>query len=136
MLHGAVPASVLAKEFQRMDAFLICYDVTKDQSKGTNYHKVIEYISTGKVIISNNITTYQDLPDLVVMVQARDDNRELPKLFKEVMENLPLYNREQLYEKRKAFALNNTYEKQVERIGTYLESFLLKSENTLTSAQH
>ena len=131
-LHGAVPTSALAKEFQRMDAFLICYDVSKDQSKGTNYHKVIEYISTGKVIISNNITTYQDLQDLVVMVQARDDNRELPKLFKEVMQNLASYNREQLSEKRKAFALNNTYEKQVERIGGYLESFLLKAENTLT----
>ena len=119
-----------------MDAFLICYDVTRDQSKGTNYHKVIEYISTGKVIVSNNITSYQDMNELVVMVQARDDNRELPTLFKEVMENLPFYNREQLYEKRKTFALNNTYEKQVERIGTYLESFLQKSENTLTSAQH
>ena len=29
----------------RRDAFLICYDVDKDQSKGTNYHKTLEFIS-------------------------------------------------------------------------------------------
>ena len=50
----------LAKDIQQVDAFLICCDVDKDQSKGTNYHKILEFISTGKIIISNNFNVYQD----------------------------------------------------------------------------
>src|ERR1700730_2250466 len=68
-LHGPVRPEQLAREYPRMDAFLICYDVLKDTSKGTNYHKVMEYLSTGKVVISNNVTTYKNRPDLVQMVE-------------------------------------------------------------------
>ncbi|HEY6899248.1 MAG TPA: hypothetical protein VI233_01335, partial [Puia sp.] len=65
VLHGAIPTGDLAKEIHRMDAFLICYDINKDQSKGTNYHKIMEYLSTGKVVISNTVTTYKDRPGLL-----------------------------------------------------------------------
>ena len=58
LLHGMVNSEVLAKELRRMDAFLICYDVSKDQSKGTNYHKVMEYLVYGRYIISNKVTAY------------------------------------------------------------------------------
>jgi hypothetical protein len=68
-----------------MDAFLICYDIEKDQSGGTNYHKIMEYMCTGKVIIGNNITTYKNKPELVQMVNERDNNRELPALFDHVI---------------------------------------------------
>lgn len=53
VLHGTVSTEVLAKELRRMDAFLICYDVEKDQSKGTNYHKVTEYMAYNRLILSN-----------------------------------------------------------------------------------
>jgi hypothetical protein len=43
-----------------MDAFLICYDVEKDQSKGTNYHKVMEYLAYGRPIVSNTISMYRE----------------------------------------------------------------------------
>ena len=58
LLHGAIPSHKLAEELRRMDLFLICYDVQKDQSKGTNYHKVMEYLAYGNPIISNNISSY------------------------------------------------------------------------------
>ena len=66
----------LAVAYQNADAFLICYDVIKDQSKGTNYHKVLEFISTGKVVISNNITTYYNNPHFVQMVKESDNNKK------------------------------------------------------------
>jgi glycosyltransferase involved in cell wall biosynthesis len=136
ILHGAVSASSLAREFQRMDAFLICYDVLKDQSKGTNYHKVIEYISTGKVVVSNNITSYQGMRDLVVMVTERENNKELPALFREVIDHLPSYNNQSLFDHRKSFALNNTYQKQVERISALLERPLKNMETSLIKEEH
>ena len=116
ILHGVVPVSILAKQLQRMDAFLICYDVQKDQSKGTNYHKVMEYISTGKVIISNNISTYKNEPQLVLMVEERGHNNNLPVLFKKVIQSLDINNAVSLQTYRKKYAQENTYKAQLERI--------------------
>ena len=120
ILNGAVSTIELAQSFRAMDAFLICYDINKDQSKGTNYHKVLEYISTGRVVISNNITTYKYKPSLVQMVEERDHNKMLPELFKKITHELPLYNSLLLEQERKTFAANNTYLKQIERIDSIL----------------
>lgn len=116
ILHGPVPSAILAKAVHDMDAFLICYDVQKDQSKGTNYHKILEYLSTGKIVISNNITTYQHDPLLIAMIQERLHNRDLPGLFRNVIDNLHQYNSMDKQEYRIGFARDNTYTRQIKRI--------------------
>ncbi len=115
-LHGPVKPSVLASEIGKMDAFLICYDIEKDPSKGTNYHKIMEYLSTGKIIISNNVTSYVDYPDLVIMNASRKDNHDLPDLFLDTIKKLDYYNSIALQEKRINFAHSNQYPQQLERI--------------------
>jgi hypothetical protein len=122
VLHGAVPSAALAEEIHRVDAFLICYDIKKDQSGGTNYHKIMEYLSTGKVIISNNVTTYSGRPDLVQMVSSRENNEDLPRLFKAVVGRLEHYNSPDAQALRIAFARDNTYGNQVRRIEELLET--------------
>lgn len=116
VLHGPIHPHKLAEEFKRMDGFLICYDIIKDQSKGTNYHKVMEYLSTGKVVISNNITTYTNLPDLIVMNESRVNNDELPLIFKTVISNISHYNNQSLQDLRSNFAIGNLYAKKIEEI--------------------
>ncbi|GAB1397073.1 hypothetical protein MASR1M65_18520 [Saprospiraceae bacterium] len=116
VFHGPVKAAILPQEYRRMDAFLICYDIKKDQSKGTNYYKIMEFISTGKVIVSNNVTTYNGKPELLMMPESRENNKELPALFSEVINQLEFYNSTELKEKRISFALDNTYTRQIERI--------------------
>jgi hypothetical protein len=120
ILHGAVPANKLAQEFRNMDAFFICYDIEKDQSQGTNYHKIMEYISTGKVIISNNVTTFKDEPVLVKMIKERHSNAGLSSLFKATINDLKEQNSPDKQAYRINFARNNSYEKQVERISQIL----------------
>jgi len=122
ILHGPIPPVKLASELRRVDAFLICYNVQKDQSKGTNYHKVMEYLSTGKVIISNNITTYRDRPELVQMIPERDNNDSLPRLFTAVIGDIETYNADSLRETRYFYAVENTYQKQLDRIDSLLEN--------------
>jgi hypothetical protein len=116
VLHGTLGNRELAAAFFDMDCFLICYDIKKDQSKGTNYHKIMEYLSTGKVILSNNVTTYQHEPDLIQMSESRGNNDELPLLFKKVIAHLDDFNSNELRQKRIAFARDNLYCKQIERI--------------------
>jgi hypothetical protein len=121
-LHGVMNSRELARELNRMDAFLICYNILLDQSRGTNYHKVMEYLSTGKVIISNNITTYQEFPELIRMTTDREHNDNLPRLFNETIADLEKWNAIRLMNERRAFASNNTYDKQLRRIELILAS--------------
>ncbi len=122
LMHGAVKTSQLAKGLANMDAFLICYNIKKDQSNGTNYHKIMEYLSTGKIIISNNVTTYQKHPSLIQMTAEREDNNLLPTLFQKVINNLEYYNSKKFREERISFAKDNTYSKQLDKIESFLEN--------------
>lgn len=127
VLHGPVSTADLAKAFREVDAFLICYDVHTDQSKGTNYHKILEFLSAGKIIISNNVTTYKNRPDLIQMVEERDNNDRLPALFRQVVDNLAIHNSPELQQGRRQFAADNAYARQLDRIeqlmATHLKQF-------------
>lgn len=124
VLHGAVHPQKLAIEFQKMDAFLITYDILRDQSRGTNYHKVMEYLSTGKVVVANNITTYATITNLIEMTSSRTHNNELPQLFKTVVNNLQHYNQPSFIALRKEFALSNLYSKKIVEIENKIYSNL------------
>ncbi|OSZ82163.1 hypothetical protein CAP35_02525 [Chitinophagaceae bacterium IBVUCB1] len=119
VLHGQVSPQTLATELKKADCFLICYDVLKDQSGGTNYHKVLEYLAVGKVIVSNNITTYAgsgliEMPDTKL-------NDSLPQLFNSVVNDIAVYNTKALQEKRIAFARQHLYAAQIKKIAAYLQ---------------
>ena len=120
ILHGAVSTSDLAAGLHRMDAFIICYDIKKDQSKGTNYHKIMEYLATGKVIISNNVTAYADRTDLMVMPEERTNNNKLPELFTGTIRNIGEHNSNSKQYARKEFACNNRYTCQIAAIARFL----------------
>ena len=99
-----------------MDALLICYDIQKDQSKGTNYKKVVEYLVTGKVIMANNIATYKDMPNLIQMVAERNNSFLLPLLFKSVIADVRNFNHITFQSNRFSFSQDNTYAQQINRI--------------------
>lgn len=118
-LYGQVPPETLAVELKKMDCFLICYDINKDYSKGTNYHKVLEYLAVGKVVVSNNITTYSSHPGLIEMPQERN-NTSLPELFNRVIAELDEYNSISKQQERIVFASAYTYGNQLKKIESYL----------------
>jgi glycosyltransferase involved in cell wall biosynthesis len=124
-LHGPVSTEILVGGYSEMDLFLICYDIQKDQSKGTNYHKVMEFLSTGKPIVSNNITAFHETQDLVYMSPERDSNKSLPELFRYVITNLNQLNSDALQTKRRAYAYDNLYDKQIDRIEAILQGGLV-----------
>lgn len=122
VLHGIVSPSELATAIQDMDAFLICYDINKDQSKGTNYHKIMEYLSTGKVIVSNNVSTYKNRPDLVQMVDERTNNEKILKLFKKIIDSIEKCNSIENQKPRIEFARSNKYVDNINKIEEVLPS--------------
>ncbi len=61
ILHGMLHPESLALELRRMDIFLICYDLERDYSKGTNYHKVMEFLCYRRPIVSNYVSRYKNV---------------------------------------------------------------------------
>lgn len=119
VLHGQLVPEALAKAFKKVDCFLICYDVEKDQSKGTNYHKILEYLASGKAVVSNYVSAYKNNPELVLMPEERN-NENLPALFREVLHNLSANNSKEKQQKRIDFARQFTYAGQIKKIESLL----------------
>jgi glycosyltransferase involved in cell wall biosynthesis len=107
ILHGIVRSELLAKELRRMNAFLICYDVSKDQSKGTNYHKVLEYLAYGKPVVSNWISEYDRGKKKGVLMMP-EKNECIDSLFK-LMVNKIVGIEKDLSEKMKNLAKDSSY---------------------------
>jgi hypothetical protein len=117
-LRGVRDQGSLSRELAEMDAFLFLYSPRKEMNAASNSHKLLEYLSTGKAIISTHVSNYADT-DLLVMC-GQEEEEKLPELFNKVINDLPLYNDMEKQKNRIAFALDNTYARQVERIQHFI----------------
>lgn len=113
--HGVLGKRELALELNQMDAFLICYDPQKGQSSGSNSHKILEFLSTGKVIFSSHFS-YYDGTDLFVMNNSRVDNTLLIKLFHDGIYSLNEINNSYRQDYRKSFSQENSYDQNLVKI--------------------
>lgn len=114
VLHGTVSSDTLSKQLQNQDAFLICYDYNFDKNKCSNSHKIMEYLATGKPIISTRISMYDGL-NLFPMLDTFD-NSNFPEFFDYQMENWDAINTQDAFIKRKEFAFENSYTFKVDHI--------------------
>lgn len=113
----------LKSYMELMDVLLICYDRENYDEAPPNPHKMLEYLSVGKPIVSNYFEVYNDAKDLINMASSLE---EYSALFKETIAQLAYYSQEELASKRKTLAASNTYGKQLERIaGRLSENHLL-----------
>ncbi len=120
-LHGAVPTAELARAVQDIDVFVISYALHPTESDRSNSHKILEYLSTGKVVVASRFSAYDRHPDLLEMPVDGDD-RHLPEILETVLSDLPRYNAPERQERRRAFALEHTYDAHVARIEHAVQS--------------
>ncbi|MBX3242557.1 MAG: glycosyltransferase [Chitinophagaceae bacterium] len=115
ILHGKLPQEEILPRLQDIDVFFWSYCADKDPNKGSNSHKLLEYLSTGKVVVSTPVSTYQEAATQKVIVMGNNTSDFVSK-FGEVIGHLDVYNSPELQIKRSRIALDNTYRKQLERI--------------------
>ena len=117
-LYGPVPSSELPALINQFDLFLMCYKTNINPLTVSNSHKILEYLSTGKIVISHFVDEYKDKSDLIKMAT---NNTDLPVLFSKTLTELETLNSSRLQKIRQDFAKANTYPKQLERIENILE---------------
>lgn len=115
---GRLPSRDLPAVLNKMDVTMIVYDTIHHRDQVANPHKLMEYLASGKVTVATFMDEYQSLADgLIVMVNQPAD---YPAAFRAVIANLDHWNSPELRAARIAYALDNTYDRQIDRISSAL----------------
>lgn len=114
-LHGAVSPRELAGQLQHMDCLVLSYAIGRCAYDRSNSHKILEYLSTGKVVVSSRLSTYVTHSDLLRMPADGDDDH-LPAMLRDTLARLEEFNAVSRQDERRLFALDNTYARQLDRI--------------------
>lgn len=116
-LLGPMNGKELNEKISNADILLLCY---KQQPGyfGDNSHKVLQYLSSGNVIVSSMLSVYKNL-DLFPMSQNLANN-DYVELFNKVRSNFKSYNTQEIRNRRINFAKENTYSEQLIKIKKYL----------------
>lgn len=117
-LHGVTAQDELAKAMQEMDAFLFVYSATTDMNAASNSHKLLEYISTGKVVISSFVSTYKNTG----LLEMCADENSFPSFFSDIVNNIELHNSIAKQRERITYAIENSYTSQIAKIQQLLYS--------------
>ena len=108
---GKKPSEEVLSYMKKADLLWISYQ-EKHHIDQTNSHKIMEYLYSGRPVVATYTADYDGL-DLISMSQRNED---WPALLQHTIENLDSENTPEKITARKAFALNNTYDKQIDRI--------------------
>lgn len=114
---GRVESILIPSILEKIDINLLVYKVEEYPEQLANSHKILEYLYSGKVTVATYTDEYKDKRNLLEMV---DNSNEFESAFENVVNNLDNYNSEEKQAERIAFAKNNSYEKQLEKILKYL----------------
>ena len=113
-LKGPVAKKELVTQIKNVHFFWICYNkINSPNWDGSNSHKILEYLATGKPVISHFLETYQTFPDLILM-NHEVSNENYHNLFNEGIKNLNLSLSKESIERRIKFAHSNSYSNQIE----------------------
>lgn len=116
LLYGKVDASRMLPILSNADILMVTYQSShfRDQS---NPHKMMEYMMSGKVTVATFTSQYAKVKDLIAMCPSGADYVEL---LGRVIENIQCWNAPELMSRRRAFAADNTYSRQLDRIAEFL----------------
>lgn len=112
-LWGLLPAAHLPPLYRDADVLLVIHRAGQYGRQRANSHKIMEYLASGRVIVATRTSDYDDAPHLV---RQADDPASYRALFTETVAHLDRWNAPEQVRVRQAFAQDNTYARQIERI--------------------
>ena len=112
-LHESVEPEQLASIYRQADVLLVCYH-PDHREQVSNPHKVMEYLGSGKPILSNVLEVFEEQKDLIAMED--DPEKYVSRLAELIAQKDP-----ELEKRRMDFAKQNTYLKQIQRIESLIQ---------------
>ena len=120
-LAGEIESKFLAGILVHFDMFWLCYDTHKFKKQVSNSHK-IEYLSTGKPIISNKVKMYED-SELFIQLE---NNSDISYQIKKVSSNISTYTSENEKKKRIEYSHRHTYQNNLSKISNFITQLCVK----------
>lgn len=115
-VHGKVHFSRILPILSNADVLMVVYEKSHFQQL-SNPHKMMEYMMSGKVTVATYTGEYERVSDLLAMCSPEGDYVEL---LGRVISEIEAWNAPERINERKAFAADNTYSRQVDRIAEAL----------------
>ncbi len=118
-LRGLVGPEEILKGVEEIDLFLMCYKKTEGYFMD-NSHKILEYLATGKTIVSSILSVYQSSE--LIRMPAEDGSITLLEILTDTIDRIDCFNAFDRQICRIEYALDHTYARQVDRIKVRLGS--------------
>jgi hypothetical protein len=112
---GVLDSNELQGFYQSCDILLICYKADEFPEQLANPHKMIEYLASSKMLVATWTAAFKQLyeDNLILMAKSKE---EFLVQFENSKRYLEKWNSNIKAQNRKAFAINNTYSKQIDKI--------------------
>lgn len=115
---GSVHPTQLMSYMKQMDINLILFKKEFEKIH-CSPHKVLGYFYSGNITLSNYIDEHKSTDsDIIRMVKTET---ELVRKFQKIKSEIKVLNKEEMAQKRREFALNNSYENKIAEIWTLLD---------------
>jgi hypothetical protein len=116
--YGVQKPEFIIQAISNIDAFIYINSSELDINGGANSHKILEYLSTGKVIISTYLSFYSN-KNLFPMTEKYKEE-EFSKLFSDCIEKIQQLNSIEKQKQRIEFALSNSYQSNINAIFNFI----------------
>lgn len=128
-LLGRYSSEDLSSFYDQMDILLICYRSDDYTEQLENSHKMMEYLGSGRVIVSTFISEHEGLGNSNLLLMS-SRNGEYPSKLDDALNDLLNWNSVEKQELRRNVALANSYHNQIDRIETILDKEVIKESFT------
>ena len=118
-LAGRLPIEEVVQLSNNVDVWIICLYGKKEHDGYLDSHKLLEYLATGKVILSTRVAAYAG--SYLIQMPLDHTNDALPAMLDRILETLPEQNSFPQRKRRCEFALEYIYERNIERIADHVE---------------
>ena len=115
--YGVKTTEEIIPELNKIDAFIYINSSLKDVNGGANSHKILEYLSTGKTIISTYLSFYAN-QNLFPLLQKGKEYTYVEE-FNNSIKKLNVLNQKDVQVNRIQFVLKNTYCNNLNKILNY-----------------
>lgn len=113
-LPGLTPPEEIVAAADTVDVWLAPILSERKPGGSLDAHKIMEYLATGKVILSSWVAAYEG--DEMLVMAPRDQPGRLPDLLDAVLADLDRHNTPDLMQRRRSYALSRSYECHLDRI--------------------